>query len=338
MMSLNPFAPLLAGLVKGRNWLYDKAFINATRVPVPVISVGNVTMGGTGKTPFIAFLLRELVSMGVRPGVVSRSYRARASDSEWVNLTSGAHSIFGDEALLLKSRYPEVPMMAGPSKWQSAIRMAAEDPSVEVILVDDGFQHRRLHRDLNVVLLDVSVSPTDYEWPPIGRARESLQSLKRADVVVLTRWEQRCEDTVAFIQKWLPSDVLKLRAEQTSGSLRHVGGNSLKRSDLKPLRAFAFCGLGNPESFRKTLMSEDLNIDFFRPLSDHQPYNSALIQEIIEQGHQADYFITSEKDAVKLSDWPFNGPPLYVIPIELNLSGSVEEFREKLTQILRKKS
>lgn len=334
---LKPLGSVFSTLVALRNWMYDNKMMKTGAVRKAVISVGNITMGGTGKTPFIHWLIQEIETRGYHPGVVSRNYGSSFRTSEWVDSKPNSVTKFGDEAVLLKTKNPEVPMISGPLKWQSALKMDLEGEGVDVILVDDGFQHRRLRRDLDIVLLDVSVSIHDYYWPPMGRARESLKGLARADIIVFTRWEQRRDETIKWLQSGLPQKVITLQAEQVSGPIQRVAGAPLKsKSAIKNGTGLAFCGLGNPDSFIKTLNNQSLTIGEFMRFADHMNYEEDTLARILKAAEKFDYVITSEKDFIKLQNWPFNGPTLCVIPLEIKVAGAMEAFLEKMDSILRK--
>lgn len=333
--SINPLAPLISSVIKVRNWAYDTEIVKIVRLKIPVISVGNITMGGTGKTPFINWLLSEVSALGYRPGVVTRNYRASSKKAGWVHTQPGSYSLFGDESVFLKLKNPRTPILSGPKKWENALQMESGGEGVNVVLVDDGFQHRRLHRDLDIVLLDLSVAPTDYEWPPRGRARENFRNLQRAQIVVYTRWEQRRMDTLEFIKSQIPNGLIELQAEQVPDPLQWVAGRPIANMDeIKKGTALAFCGLGNPDSFFKTLESQGVIIGEKLQFPDHSNYDAKRIARLVELGSKYDYLVTSEKDMVKLQDWPFQGPSLCVTPMRLKLSGSLEEFREKLARSL----
>jgi len=346
--SMNPFAPVWSSLVGLRNWIYDQKIIEPIQLPIPVISVGNITMGGTGKTPFIQWLLHELIRMGYHPGVISRNYGVNNKNSGFVTLGIEASSIFGDEAVLLKMKNPDIPIYSGPQKWKSALKVVEEAKSVDVLLIDDGFQHRRLKRDFDILLLDTSVKKRDYEWPPRGRARESFIALKRASAIIFTKCEQSNAETLAFLEKKCSSidyyqtqtqsiKPLMLRAEQKQGNPQWVRGKPLiSQNIIKEGRGLAFCGLGNPESFLQGLKNQGLTIGAFKVFADHFQYDKKSIQSLIELSINYDYLVTSEKDFVKVMGWPDEGPPLCVVSLEYQMSGDLEGFRAKLARHLGK--
>lgn len=380
-LSFSLLSPFLEGLVGARNWLYDQKIITSTQLSIPVISVGNITMGGTGKTPFIQWLLKELLDLGFHPGVVSRNYGAREAQEGLVTFSSHAAQHFGDEPVLLKMNFPHVPIYAGAKKWRSAKQLCELDKSIDVLLVDDGFQHRRLARDMDIVLLDTSVHKSDYAWPPLGRAREPFSAVKRAQVIVFTKWEQRNPETVDYLEKCIDiygcsnkinnscerdnliqstrstdpettmnsfdssnhSDefggvkfkkTLKLYSEQKLGALKCVRGGALVTIN-ETQKGFAFCGLARPENFLLSLKTLGLCIGEFKPFPDHFGYGSNSMRTIIELAKNYDYAVTSEKDWVKLSDWPEKGPALYILPVSQNLLGDCGGFREMLSRLRR---
>ena len=337
MSRFNPLAPLWKAVVGLRHWMYDQKWMNSVQLPIPVISVGNLTMGGTGKTPFIQWLLKELVQMGYHPGVVTRNYGASFPKSGLVTVGPTAPSFYGDESVLLKMNNPEIPIYAGPQKWKSAKLLLQEVKSIDVLLIDDGFQHRRLHRDFDILLLDTSVSKQDYDWPPLGRARESLQAIRRASALVFTKCEQSNEKTRQYLEIECKSHPMILHSEQRQGIPQWRRGRALTSSSiLHEGRGLAFCGLGNPESFLKGLQNQGLNIGEFKIFADHFVYDDKSIKMLAEMGTNFDYLVTSEKDFVKLLDWPKAGPPLCVVSLEHQVMSDLEGFRAQLTRHLRK--
>lgn len=337
MSHFNPLAPLWKAAVGLRQWMYDQKWIETVQLPIPVISVGNLTMGGTGKTPFIQWLIKELVKMGYHPGVVTRNYGASFPKSGLVTVGPTAPSFYGDEAVLLKMNHPQIPIYAGPQKWKSAMLLLQEVKTVDVILIDDGFQHRRLHRDFDILLLDTSVPKLDYDWPPLGRARESLQGIHRAHSIVFTKCEQSHEKTRQFLEKEGGAHPLLLRSEQKQGFPQWKRGRRLSSSTiLSEGRGLAFCGLGNPESFLKGLKQQGLKIEEFKIFADHFVYDDKSIKMIADLATNFDYLVTSEKDFVKLLDWPDSAPPLCVVSLEHQIMSNLEGFRAQLTRHLRK--
>jgi tetraacyldisaccharide 4'-kinase len=318
---------IYAGLSGTKNLIYDRGWKLPVAVDVPVISLGNLTVGGTGKTPMADFCLRLMLEKGHRPGVVSRSYRSLLKSPARVNpLEPQAAAIYGDEPVWLAKRHSEVPVWSGPRKWETAQAFVRSE-SVDVIFLDDGFQHRRLHRDLNLVLLDATDGPRAYESLPLGRARESFGNLHRADALLITKTNlasasklQELRQSLAFSGKPIFEFGLKL------GDIPSNGGKFLLVS-----------GIARPESFSALARQTAPTAEFFeRIYSDHHPYWAADITEILEQARRlrVDAVLTTEKDEVKLRPlWTGSDIPLRALPLEVVPPASVQSFYELLGSV-----
>jgi tetraacyldisaccharide 4'-kinase len=321
-----------------RLWLYQNKVFKKVELPIPVISVGNLTMGGTGKTPFTLWILEHLIEKH-NIGVVVRSYKASAQNPTAVKSDSNV-MVVGDEALLLKLKVPQAHVYTGPNKSETALKLY-QDKKPDLILVDDGFQHFKLKRDLDIVLLDVSVSRADYSWFPLGRLREGFRALQRASVIVLSKTEMKNEKTFAFIKSKLPSGCLVLESEQQTSSLTYEAGQNkysdydLTPTQLKEKKIFAFAGLARPVNFKKSLQQRQISVSQFLGFPDHTKYDSADIKNLVQKAKDFDLCITTEKDAVKLRLWPNSATGLYVLPLRLNIKGAIKEFYEKLDQCFR---
>ena len=226
--------------VQWRNRQYDRGHKPIERVDVPVISVGNLTLGGTGKTPLVAWLARWFRQRGVRVTIISRGYGAEA----------GAQN---DEALELEQTLPDVPHVQNPDRVAAA-KMAIEEFDCQLILLDDAFQHRRIHRDLNIVVVD-ALEPFGFGHVfPRGALREPLAGLRRSDVVVLSRADlveplerERIRSTVA---QYAPAAIW-LEASHQPEKLLSASGREEALSALAGQPVAAFCGIGNPAGFRQ---------------------------------------------------------------------------------------
>lgn len=339
---MNLLAPIFKGLTHLRAALYQKDRISSIELPIPVISIGNLTMGGTGKTPFTLWLLEQYQHQ-YKIGVVVRSYKAKLKEPKRVEISHMSSETFGDEAVLIQKKMPQVIVYSGPCKFATAQKLYdLEKP--DFIIVDDGFQHFKLKRKLDIVLLDTSVAMSDYSWPPSGRMREDFSALDRSSIVILTKTEMQNEQTLAYLRKQIPSSALVLEAKQAYSKLVQIGGKeiSVRNSDInknefKDKKVFAFAGLARPENFRRTLERLNIRVQKFLGLPDHVNYTSELIKDICEQSKEYDFCITTEKDAVKLQQWPATAIRLFTVPIELELKGNLEGFYEKIDECIRKK-
>lgn len=258
-------AVVYGGVVSTRNALFDLGWRSVRRLPVPVISVGNLTTGGTGKTPWVAWLVRELQRRGLRPGVLSRGYRG---------LSAGEN----DEARVLARLCPGVPHVQQRSRYAGGLHML-ESPAgqaVNVLVLDDGFQHRQLHREVDVVLID-AVQPWGYgRLLPRGLLREPLTALRRADLVLLTRVDLVSPDDLAEIRH----TVQRVRGRGVEGELVFAPVRLVNpRGEVSPLerlpeeRWAAFCGIGNPRGFAEMLHRQGVDVPC-RVFADHHHYTA----------------------------------------------------------------
>src|SRR5690606_8368440 len=238
---LSAMTPFYGAAIAARNQLFDMGLRRAARLPVPVVSVGNVTTGGSGKTPMGAWWAQWLSARGADPCIVSRGYRA----------LEGAPN---DEYRVLEQLCPGVPHLQNRDRVAAA-RAAIEQQRPGAIILDDGFQHRRLHRDFDIVLID-ALNPWGHgRLLPRGLLREPLSSLRRADAVIITRAD--LIDPAALSR--LHEQIARLATAPVAEAAcrpRHLlsmGGQSSDRSSLQGQRLLGFCGIGNPAGFVQTL-------------------------------------------------------------------------------------
>lgn len=314
--------PLVRGLSRlyGRgaelkNAIYDRGLRKPMKCGKPVISVGNITMGGTGKTPIVDLCVRLLLEHGHRPGIVARSYRARARGPARVNPEQPGH--FGDEACWYARRYPQIPVYSGPVKAETAWELAQHE-DVDVVLVDDGFQHRALARDVDLVLLDATDPMEAYEPIPAGRAREGFEGVRRASAVILTK-----------VNLSSPEHVQALRRRIGEGPRIFEFSSVLKAQDVGPGPFLAVSGIARPESFeallRERYPSEKIESLAFR---DHHPYKAEDVARIVAAARTmgATKVLVTEKDEVKLRPLWSTDLPFVALSLEVSPRESVESF------------
>lgn len=315
-------------IVRGRNAWYDGRFAGVQRVGVPVVSVGNVTLGGTGKTPLVAWLVRWFQARSVRVAIVSRGYKARAGSPN-------------DEALELASKLPGTPHVQNPQRVVAA-RQAIREHQAELIVLDDAFQHRRIHRDLDVVLLD-ALEPFGMERMfPRGLLREPLCGLQRAGVVVLSRSDAVSGEQRRAIRRRaedLAPQALWLEAVQRPCGLMSADGILEDIGRIAGRRIAAFCGIGNPAGFRHTLKTCNCQLVDFREFPDHHAYSP---DDVLSLCRWADGLpdlaavVCTHKDLVKIRGWHLEAVPLWALAIELVITVGGEEFEAKLATLLSK--
>lgn len=311
-----------------RNRRYDRGQATVHRVGVPVISVGNLTLGGTGKTPMVKWLAKTLQNSGARVAIVSRGYGATAGEQN-------------DEALELAQALPGVPHEQNRDRVAAAAH-AIETFDPRVLLLDDGFQHRRLARDLDIVLLD-ALEPFGFEHVfPRGTLREPLAGLARADVVCLSR-----ADAVSAAER----DAIRLRVAALAPQaawceLAHVASGLINsNAETQPLdflakrRVTAFCGIGNPAGFRHTLTTTGCDVVAWREFPDHYRYTPADLTALGDwaSGHDAQLIVCTQKDLVKISPGQFGTVPLWAVGIEMRFLIGQESLEQLLVQVARTK-
>jgi tetraacyldisaccharide 4'-kinase len=309
-----PFSPFYSGLMSLRAALYQRGFLRRYQMTAPVISVGNLTMGGSGKTPVVSHLARFLQEQGYRPAIISRGYGGAAGNK--VNVVSDGTTIFldagqaGDEPRMLAETLPGIPVLTGIVRALPC-RHAIESLGCDILLLDDGFQHLAVKRDINIVLFAAETLAGNSRVFPGGDLREPVAALGRADVFLLTGanpgnreradrfaelLRQRFPGRPVFLSSYLPSTVTDLHTQ-----------NTMPLSAL-PAPLYGFCGIARPEAFQQTLSDQGCLLSGFTALRDHQRYSSSLIASIekkaLASGAQA--LITTAKDRIKLTANSFN--------------------------------
>lgn len=317
---------LYTPLVRGRNAWYDSRLARARRVEAPVISVGNVTLGGTGKTPLVAWLVRWFQARGVRVAIVSRGYKARAG-------------MPNDEALELAAQLPGTPHVQNPQRVVAA-RQALREYRAELLVLDDAFQHRRIHRDLDIVLLD-ALDPFGMERVfPRGLLREPLCGLQRADAVLLSRSDAVGRDQREALRRRvaaLAPAALWLEAVQRPCGLRSSAGELEELGRIAARPVAAFCGIGNPAGFQHTLQRCGCQLVAFREFSDHQAYSAADVAALDRWASglpDLAAVVCTHKDLVKIPRQQVGTVPLWALAIELEITVGKQEFEARLATLL----
>lgn len=310
--------------VQWRNRQFDNGARSIKRVAVPVISVGNITLGGTGKTPMVEWVCRFLIERGLRVAIVSRGYGKR----------DGAEN---DEALELAQKLPDVPHVQNPDRVAAAIA-AIEASKCQAIVLDDAFQHRRIARDLDIVLLD-SQEPFGFEHVfPRGTLREPLSGLSRADCVVLSRADMIVpENRTRIRQRALGLAPRALWAECVHKPIALVmaSGSEKPLDALHGQRVAAFCGIGNPAGFRHSLASCGYELSLFKQFADHHAYSQADVAALTDWAAHAEVaaVLCTDKDLVKIGLNHLGGKPLYALRVGLEFLVGQTELEARLSQI-----
>lgn len=275
---MNPLSGLFGAAVAARNALYDRKLLATKRLQKPVVSVGNISVGGSGKTPFVIALGELLQARGIKFDILSRGY-GRSSKALGLVDPAGRANDFGDEPLLM-ARKLRAPVIVGADRFQAGL-LAEKTFSTKLHLLDDGFQHRRLHRDCDIVMLPQS--DLDDSLLPTGRLREPPASLARADVLV-------ADTRLTIPQPFAGKQIWRANRTLDVGAITG--------------RVFAFCGIAKPGQFFDQLRSLRIEPVDTHSFADHHRYTAGDIQLLLRKKQQsnAEFFVTTEKDQVNLGN------------------------------------
>jgi len=343
-LSLFDLSLLYSGVVRLRRWLYYNDILRAKRLPCKVISIGNIVAGGSGKTPAaiaIASMIRDYTEYyelsSLKMAIVTRGYRGMAHANSVVsdgsNILMNA-SDAGDEPYMMAHKLPGIPVIIGKDRYRSGLT-AIQKWGSQVIILDDGFQYLRLIKDINIITID-STRPFGFNYMlPMGYLREPLSTIKKADIILLTRVDQ-CKnlgvikEKIELIAPRVPvfESVHTPYALYAPGTSQNSGLDTIKNRNI-----LALCGISNPESFVCTLKSlNPARVDLIS-FPDHYRYNTKSIEFIEAKAleFRSDMIITTEKDVLKLSAMKL---PVFVLAIRLQLIGSTD--KDFMSLILQK--
>ena len=328
-----------------RNFLFDLRILKVHKLSCPVISVGNLAVGGTGKTPMVIWLARFLLEEGWRVGVVSRGYKGEETKkvlvvSDGSNILAGS-DISGDEPQLLARRLPGIPVLCS-TKRALAAEAAVEQFQCEVVILDDGFQHRFVTRNLDIVMLDSRHPFGDGSLFPRGILREQTAALTRARVLVLSRFdgsEQAEQSHKDLVGQW-PDKTVVTAAHRATRLFKATTQRDLPLSSVKNKRLAAFAGIGRPDDFFRTVRDLGADLVHTTALPDHHPLTIELLASLVEEAsaQKPELWLTTEKDWVRLpSDLPDN-MELWVLAVEIDLDGDSSLFKAVVQESLRTSS
>ncbi len=331
------FSWIYEKIVGARNLLYDRGVFESFDLGAKTISIGNITAGGTGKTPLVAYVAEILAERGMRVCILTRGY-GRKNPKKRILVSDGEKiladpSEAGDEPFELARKLLGKAIVIADADRVAAAEWAKRKFGVTAFVLDDAFQHRKVKRDVDIVCIDATDPFGGGKMLPIGRLREPAANLNRADILIITRANLISEilnlrseisklspksltfetkNKIAFFEK-VEEFHAKTQRTQSEDKVSTEGFKSVKSS-----AAFAFCGIGNPESFFKQLQLENFSIKASRTFRDHHPYTQEDINEITKQARASDsqILLTTAKDAVKLKDLKCD-IPCFVIEIKI---------------------
>lgn len=322
-----------ASAVAYRNRNFDDGQ-RVTRINAPVISIGNLSVGGTGKTPCVRTLCTMLQTLGASPGIVMRGYKASAEGQS-------------DEQMEYESLLQNVPVIANPNRVEGS-KTLINKLNRNVVVMDDGFQHRKLARDLDIVLIDATRETLNDRLLPAGWLREPATSLSRASAVILTRCDAVDENRLTTLEAQICSKASHtlpiIRSKHHWGSVLHVTANSSQQQILAPSslnkeKLYITCGIGHPAAFHSAATSNGIHIVGQNVAPDHYAWTQADLTNINSKAHSAGAtgILTTYKDWVKLSQFysavSAHQPklPFYIPVVELQFTANEEQLRELIT-------
>ena len=330
---LPPLGALYGAAVRLRLQAYRRGLLNTTKLDAPVISVGNITVGGTGKTPLVEWFCRALAGEGRKPCVLTRGYRREQPKTRVLvsdgNAVHASAAEAGDEAFLLAQNLKGIAAVVSDANRAAAGQWALEELNVDAFVLDDGFQHLQLARDLNVLAIDATDPWGANKLLPTGRLREPLSGLMRADCVVVTR-----ADNLENVEPLLTELRRRVSCPIFTSQMRTVGIESLAGENAEsgaleqPIAAF--CGVGNPDSFFAQARGENLDLVSTQSFPDHHNFEPRDVDQLIQNARTkgATALVTTAKDAVRLRSLQF-ALPCYV----LNIAVAVREEEELLAMV-----
>lgn len=341
---LLPLVPFYGAGVAMRNWFFDIGLLHATKVRVPVISVGNLSVGGSGKTPLVEFLTKRLMTTGRKVAVVSRGYKRESSGLLVVSngaVQCAEASLAGDEPAQMAAKLTGAVVIVDEQRVRGA-QYAIEKFGVDVIIVDDGFQHRYLRRDLDIVVFPVEDVGKSGWMLPAGDRREFMTSVRRASLLAISRCEsvEQFQKAKAVVQQWTEKPAIGF-ATRVSAFRRASSRFSIDLGGIKGKAAVAFSGIGSPESFARTLLTLGMDVKEHVVFPDHHFYREDDLKNIQKRQAEtgADFCVTTEKDIARLSSGKkeyqdfMETTPLFFAEIEQTLIAGEAALNEGMNKL-----
>jgi len=337
-----PFSPLYSLLMVMRATLYEKNIFKRHSLSVPVISIGNLTMGGAGKTPVVIYLAQLLRDKGYRPAVISRGYAGTAK-GKYNIVTTGTEPLLtpeeaGDEPFMLAETLTGIPVITGKSRIHPC-QCAINTFDVNIILLDDGFQHLAIKRDIDLVLFNATTLAGNSRVFPAGVLREPVTALTRCHAFMLTGIDENnkknVENFCVLLKNRFPDKPL-FSAKFSQYKITSASGQETDVNISDMGRAYGFCAIANPIRFQKSIRTTGIDLVEFISFQDHKKYTQRSIDNLCHkaQASGANCLLTTEKDFVKINQYKTN-LPLYVLRMKLE---SDKKFEEYILETLHEKS
>ena len=318
-----PLSVFFKAIIIIRNYLYDANIFNTNKLPCKVISIGNITTGGSGKTPTVEFLALYLQSIGKNVGIVSRGYGRSSKNVKLV--TDGfdepsSWEQYGDEAFLLSQNLNSIPIVVGESKYEAGLKITSEF-DLDVIIIDDGFQHRSLHRDLDIVLINSKDTKRTHKLLPIGSLRERISGLKRADLIIYTK--TNVHNNLSYLNRLLKNVNIEKINSMLKAKPMLIGKDKqrIDQADIKSKNIYLLSAIGDNIGFKKTVEKIGANIVGHSKFIDHFKFKISDLQKAQRDAKKvsAIYIITTEKDLVKIPNINLE-IPIYALKTKIRFS------------------
>ena len=318
-------------IITFRNWLYDKKIFAVVKLACPVISVGNITVGGTGKTPCVIMLAQMLQSHGFKPAILSRGYGGSGTKS--VDIVSDGKNILldsktaGDEPFLMAQSLKNIPVIIGSKRIKTG-SAAINLFGANVLICDDAFQHRQIFRNMDIVLLDSEKPLGNGHLLPRGELRESADGLHRAGCFILTRADEMHPLNHYIAEVARKSSIPVFHAVHRFKEMIKPDENTWLTGELRGKKVCAFCGIAKPASFKKLLLEAEAKILSFDSFPDHYGFSLYDLQELKNKfiSLRADYLVTTEKDATRIRSYPEFFKMLCILRMEMEIKPSLQSF------------
>jgi tetraacyldisaccharide 4'-kinase len=347
---LQLIAMIYGAAVRIRSFLFDRGIIRSRRLPCRVVSVGNVTAGGTGKTPMTIRIVELVRQLGLQPVILSRGYKGGAEKSGGI-VSDGINMLMspamaGDEPFMMARRLPGVPVLVGADRRRMG-RMAVEAFSPDLIVLDDGFQHRYLRRDLDLVLVDDRTFLGSGRLLPRGLLREPASALHRADAVILTRCNLPQSISFRRLAAFVPGKPLFIsrHAPYVDGIYQNGDPVSLRPGDparkdfslLNHAGVMLFSGIARNAEFARMIVEAGASVVEAMEFPDHHPYTDRDCEAIIRRANELspDYLVTTEKDYIRIMDRLHTPVPLVVVGVRIDFGPDTERFTGFLHERLK---
>ena len=315
------------GVIFWRNIFYNFNFFVSRKIPTKVVSVGNITAGGTGKTPAVIYLSQFFKKRNYKVAVLSRGYGRKTAGTQLV--TNGKETVddwrnFGDEPTLISQKLKDVPIVVDQNRYRGAMYLI-EKFNPDIIIMDDAFQHRSIERDLDLVLINSQAPISDYRLIPHGLLREPIRHLKRADAIILTK------SNLGKPEQKLISKVKKSNLPVFYSTIIHNHFFSINNETFKPknnTRALAVSGIADPRSFYESLQRTNIMMIDKIAYFDHYEFQQSDIENLKKAliDNDAEIVVTTEKDMIRLKNLDLNGIDIYSLGIDFKLDGPGEQY------------